>query len=148
MNVNSTIKGFEGSQTEFKPYLSAELARVLTGVEDASLDDAYSDDFLQLGMNSFFDDWEFGLRARFNPTVKEEEEFIEVLELGVGLPLRQGEFLLKPYIGINFANLVTDVGEFEISTYGLSAQYECCGDASAFFQMRDGNLTTGLKWPF
>jgi len=121
----------------------------LTGIEDASLDDAYNDDYLQVGIDSFFyDDWELGLRARINPTVQADEELIEVLEMGLGLPLRQGEFLLKPYIGVNFANLVTDVDEFQISTYGLSAHYECCGDANAFFHVRDGNLTTGLKWPF
>ena len=148
VNLNSTIKGLEGSKTEFKPYFAAELARVITGIEDASLDDSYAEDFLQFGMDSFYDDWELGLRARLNPTVKEEEQFVEVLEVGLGLPLRQGEFLLKPYIGLNFASLVTELDTFEISTYGVSASYDCCGDANAFFQVRDGNLTTGLKLPF
>ena len=148
LNVSSTIKGEEGSQREFKPYLNAELARLVTGIEDAGLDNAYSKDFLQFGMDSFFDDWEVGLRARFNPVVKEEETFVEVLEMGLGLPLRQGEFLLKPYIGINFAGLLEDSYELGVSTYGLSASYECCGDASAFFQVRDGNLSTGLTFPF
>ncbi len=148
LNVSSTIIGQEESQLEFKPYLNAELARLVTGIEDASLDDAYSEDFLQFGMDSFFDDWEVGLRARFNPVVQEDETFVEVLEMGLGLPLRQGEFLLKPYVGINLVGFLGDDYEFDVSTYGLSASYECCGDAGAFFQVRDGNLSTGLTFPF
>ena len=148
LNLNSTIKGSETSSLEFKPYLNAELARVVTGIADAGLDNAYNKDYFQLGMDSFFDDWELGLRARFNPTVQEDEEFVEVLEMGLGLPITDGELLLKPYVGLNFASLLTDTYTFDVSTYGLSASYECCGDASAFFQIRDGNLSTGLNLPF
>lgn len=148
LNMSSTVKAWPERQLDLKPYLNAELARLITGIEDASLDDAYNKDFFQLGVDSFLADWEFGLRARFNPTVKENEEFVEVLEMGLGVPLKQGELLLKPYIGLNFASLLTEEYSFDVSSYGLSASYECCGNAGAFFKVRDGHLTTGLTLPF
>ncbi len=147
-NWDSTIKGEQDSIWEFKPYLHAELARLITGIEDPTIDDAYHEDFFEFGLDSFFGDWEYGLRARFNPIVQEEEHSVEVLELGIGVPIRQGGLLIKPYVGVNFVSLFRDEFEFDLSTYGLSASYDCCGDASTFFRVRDGNVSTGLTLPF
>lgn len=148
LNAGSQINLNEESNLVLQPYLNAELARLITGIEDLSLDDSYSEDFIQFGLDGFLEEWELGLRARLNPTVKDNERFIEVLELGLGLPLRQNGWLFKPYLGVNFANAVSEESSLSISTYGLSAEYSCCGDAGAFFQVRDGNLTTGLTLPF
>jgi len=148
LNINSTIKGSEEGLWEIKPYIQAELARLVTGIEDTSLDDAYNEDYIQFGIDSSVGDWQYGIRTRVNPTIQVDEDFVEVFELGIGVPFRQGDLLLRPYIGVNFVSLFTDAYEFDVSTYGFSAYYECCGNTSSFFEVRDGNLTTGLVLPF